>query len=171
MRTAKDLLRHNLVRLREAAGWKQPELADKTTMSFQMIQKIEQGKTNPSLDTLDKLAKGLKANHAELFFDDSVPIDKPMTVSEMSISDLKSVVSEAVIPKHDIELQRLRNKVESIPEEFFDLWKGLRPGRQAVCLFVLTKDRRFVPFLSDETLKLIESVLQSLDRPTPQPRK
>jgi transcriptional regulator with XRE-family HTH domain len=70
VKTAKDLLRKNTQRLREDLEIGQDELAARAKISEGMIKKIEQGVTNPSLETLDKLVTGLGATHAELFADE-----------------------------------------------------------------------------------------------------
>lgn len=67
MAKARDLLAENLKRLREASGWTQPRLAEKADLSLKMIQKIEYGKTSPTLETLDKISYALHAQVADLF--------------------------------------------------------------------------------------------------------
>ena len=49
----------NLINERQKAGLSQQELSHKTGISQADISKIENGKGNPSIHTLQKLAKGL----------------------------------------------------------------------------------------------------------------
>jgi len=67
MDKARDLLGKNLKRLRSEKQWTQDDLAETCDLSVKMIQKIEYGKTSPSLDTIDKLAKALSTSPGELF--------------------------------------------------------------------------------------------------------
>ena len=57
----------NLASIREARGLTQEDLSDLTGFSQSYISKIEAGKANPSLDTILKIAKALKAEPSELF--------------------------------------------------------------------------------------------------------
>ena len=70
VKTAKELLQKNLQRHRENLEIGQDELAHRAGISEGMVKKLEQGLTNPSLDTLDKIVAGLKIPHSELFADD-----------------------------------------------------------------------------------------------------
>lgn len=67
MKKAKVLLGSNVRRLRESRKWTRDILAGATGLSVQMIQKIEYGKTNPSADTLDKLASAFGEPVTSLF--------------------------------------------------------------------------------------------------------
>lgn len=76
VKTAKDLLRKNLQRIRADLQIGQEELAAMTGLSEGMVKKLEQAVTNPSLKTLDKITGGLKIAHSELFQD-----EKPSALS------------------------------------------------------------------------------------------
>ncbi|RZL44071.1 MAG: XRE family transcriptional regulator [Pedobacter sp.] len=56
----------NLRKLRELHGFSQQELADYSEISKKTIQRIENGKLNPSLDTILCLANGLKVSITKL---------------------------------------------------------------------------------------------------------
>lgn len=73
VKTAKDLLSKNLKRLREGLELNQNELADKVDISEQMVAKMEQGLTNPSLAMLDKMASALNIPLADFFIDEAPP--------------------------------------------------------------------------------------------------
>lgn len=57
----------NLKRLRQAQGWSQEELADRSGYHRTYISGIERGVRNPTATVLDQLAKTLEASPAELF--------------------------------------------------------------------------------------------------------
>lgn len=69
MRTIRELLKSNLSHLRKDRGWDQAELAHQAGISSQMVQKIEQGKTNPSLEKFDQISNALEIQPAQLFLD------------------------------------------------------------------------------------------------------
>ena len=62
----------HLRKLREKRNMSQQELADMSDISKKTIQRIENGKLNPSLDTLLCLATGLKLN-LPLLVDFNIP--------------------------------------------------------------------------------------------------
>jgi len=113
MRSARDLLKFNVKRMRERLGWKQPDLAAEAHLSNQMIQKIEQGKTAPSTETLDKLVRALGTHHAELFYDDTLSKEEPSTIADMTPVELEALITKA--SKRDgsinLEIERLKKRL------------------------------------------------------------
>lgn len=118
MRTARDLLSINLKRLRESAGWDQPRLAEETGISQQMIQKIEQRKTSPSQEYLDKLCAGLGCEMVDLYW----PIKEPAAVAEPELPLDDARASEILL-----ELDIVLKKYAKCPTE-----------RRLLALFVIT---------------------------------
>ncbi len=55
-----------LTRIREAKGYSLRRLADKVSMSYVALFRLERGETDPRLGTLRKLAKALNVTVAEL---------------------------------------------------------------------------------------------------------
>jgi transcriptional regulator with XRE-family HTH domain len=53
-------------KLRQARGMTQEHLADKTGVTREYIARLEGGRYDPSLSTIEKLAKALKVKPAEL---------------------------------------------------------------------------------------------------------
>lgn len=53
--------------LRKAKGWSQQELADKSNMQYSYLGLIERGERNPTLEIIDKIAKGLGVEISQLF--------------------------------------------------------------------------------------------------------
>jgi transcriptional regulator with XRE-family HTH domain len=58
---------HNVRRLREEKGWGQTELAFYAKMSTSIISLLENGKRNPSTNTLARIAEALGVEVADLF--------------------------------------------------------------------------------------------------------
>lgn len=63
---AQARLRANLRRLREERGWTQAEAAERCGMSFQQLSQVESGRSNVTLVTLCRLARGLGVDLADL---------------------------------------------------------------------------------------------------------
>lgn len=57
----------NLKRLRQAQGWSQEELADRSGYHRTYVSGIERGVRNPTATVIDQLAKTLEASPAEFF--------------------------------------------------------------------------------------------------------
>jgi len=55
-----------LKQYREARGWTQEQLAEKAGFSRAYIARLEIGRHDPALSTVEKLAKALKVKVAEL---------------------------------------------------------------------------------------------------------
>lgn len=60
------MLKDNIKKIRESHSISQRELARRIDMSGQMISKIERGETNPSIDTLNKIANALGVTLSDL---------------------------------------------------------------------------------------------------------
>jgi transcriptional regulator with XRE-family HTH domain len=53
-------------KLRQARGMTQEQLAEKTGVTREYIARLEAGRYDPSLSTIEKLAKALKVKASEL---------------------------------------------------------------------------------------------------------
>lgn len=62
-----QVLALNVRRLRSEAGWSQTELAQRTGLSQTWISRLEAGRENPTLETIQRLAEALERNLIELF--------------------------------------------------------------------------------------------------------
>ena len=60
---------NNIKRIREAKGLSQKEVISAIAMGPAQYSRIENGKTDPSVGTLVKIAKALGVSMAELFYD------------------------------------------------------------------------------------------------------
>jgi transcriptional regulator with XRE-family HTH domain len=64
--SAKKILAHNVRYFRDARGHSQEELAQLSGVSLRILQDIEKGRANPSLETVAAIADGLKVLHYQL---------------------------------------------------------------------------------------------------------
>lgn len=63
---AKDRVRKNIVKLRQEKGWTQEKLAIEADISKSTLCTIESGKQNPTIVTIEKIAKALKVKLVEI---------------------------------------------------------------------------------------------------------
>ena len=66
MRGPKQILAHNLRRLRVTAGLSQEELADRAGLHRTYISSVERAQRNVSLENLFKIAQGLEVSAQDL---------------------------------------------------------------------------------------------------------
>lgn len=81
------------VRLRElrlARGLTQEALAERSELSYKFVGEVERGSANPTLDTLDRLARALEIGIGEL-----IPAGQPLSAATVSASDY-AIVRDAL---------------------------------------------------------------------------
>lgn len=61
-----DRLARNLRRLRQARDWSQEELAHHADIHRTYVSDLERGRRNPSIEVIERLAKGLDVKLGEL---------------------------------------------------------------------------------------------------------
>lgn len=66
MGTIQKKIGEKVKRLRKDHEWTQQKLAEKIKMDITTINEIENGRRNPSIKTINKLARALKVNPSEL---------------------------------------------------------------------------------------------------------
>ncbi len=64
-----DMINNSIKRIREAKGLSQKEVITAIGMGAAQYSRIENGKTDPSISTVEKIAKALGVTMAELFTD------------------------------------------------------------------------------------------------------
>lgn len=64
---SKLILARNVLRMRVQRGWTQKELAEHAGISQPRIAEIESARSNPRVDTLDKIARALNVQVSSLF--------------------------------------------------------------------------------------------------------
>ncbi len=67
MKTTKELLGARIKELRKARQLSQEQLSEKINIDSKHLSRIEVGKSYPSLDTLEKIAKALNVEIKDLF--------------------------------------------------------------------------------------------------------
>lgn len=67
MKTTKELLGARIKELRRARGLSQDQLSEKVNIDPKHLSRIEVGKSYPSLNTLEKIAKALNVEIKDLF--------------------------------------------------------------------------------------------------------
>jgi transcriptional regulator with XRE-family HTH domain len=67
MKTTKELLGARIKELRKARGLSQDQLLERVNIDSKHLSRIEVGKSYPSLDTLEKIARALNVEIKDLF--------------------------------------------------------------------------------------------------------
>ena len=62
----RKLVGNNCARIRNARGWTQEELAERSGLSQQYLSGLERGRRNPTIVTIYELAQALEVDHLEL---------------------------------------------------------------------------------------------------------
>jgi XRE family transcriptional regulator, regulator of sulfur utilization len=57
----------NIKRIRKTRGWTQEKMAVRAGLSYEYVNRLENGRVNVSVDTLEKIARCLKIQIVELF--------------------------------------------------------------------------------------------------------
>ncbi len=184
MKNAKKLLGDNTERLRNEKDMTQPELAEAAGLSVQMIQKIEYAKTNPSAETLNKLARGLGCEIHDLFRTGPASVilgprsaaavvrasrsgGPPLTVGEMTPDQMEDLVSRASKRENTInmELERVRKELADlkatllpVPTRVIQMWPKVSAEIQAVAEYMITGKTNFEGFLLKDLAKIRTSL-------------
>jgi transcriptional regulator with XRE-family HTH domain len=94
-------------RLRQAKGWTQEQLAVYAGSSQPTVNLLEAGKRNPSATTLEKLARALSVEVADLFREPAVPLAEAPREAGLADADPSGGLAAA-----------------AMLEEFAELWAG-----------------------------------------------
>ena len=98
MTDVRILLARNMKHCREILGISQMQLAEKVGCSPTLIGKIEIMKRFPSADTLNKIAKALKIEAADLFSKN----DEPDTIKTMKLHhEQKNMLKNKILKAFD----------------------------------------------------------------------
>ncbi len=62
----RKLVGRNFARLRAASGWSQEQVAERANLSQQYISGLENGRRNPTVETLQDIAQAFGVSHVEL---------------------------------------------------------------------------------------------------------
>src|ERR1700691_5314103 len=76
------VISERLKRLREAQNLSQGDIQERTGLFRCYLSRLENGRTVPSIGTLEKLPRALEAPLHQLFTDDHTPLKKPRVSKE-----------------------------------------------------------------------------------------
>ena len=110
--------------VREAKGLSQKDLIDTANLGASMYSRIERGKTEPSITTLEKIAKSLGIKLSELFaagdsVNDVSSVDKPLMEKVKLIESLSKEEKKIIFSVVDafISKKKLKNVLENVLKE------------------------------------------------------
>ena len=115
----------NIKRIREAKGLSQKEVISAIDMGAAQYSRIENGKTDPSVSTLVKIAKALGVSMAELFTDkevlqdissiDTTLMERVALIDSLNKEEQKTIFSilDAFISKRKLK-STLKNVLQDI---------------------------------------------------------
>jgi len=110
MTNIRELLAINLKSFRAARGWSQAKLAEKAGISTQHIGMIETKIKFPSSAMIEKLAKALKIDPAELFYREIDPKTMRINVEMAVIEDFGEAFGKLVNDFVTKKLKELNNE-------------------------------------------------------------
>lgn len=87
MDSLKEILKYNLKSFRKLQGYTQEQLAERCGLSVTFIQDIELSRKQPSLDSLEKIAKALQVQPHKLLIDPDVTESKTLVEFAGRIKD------------------------------------------------------------------------------------
>src|SRR6185369_17469312 len=90
----RQLVGENIRLLRKARGWSQEELGEHAALSYKFVGEIERGSVNPSLDSLQRIAKALTVEITELFLREGLFVltNEDVARAETSLAVLNDVL-------------------------------------------------------------------------------
>lgn len=111
----------NIKRIRELKGFSQRDITNLISMNPAQYNRIEKGKTNPSVTTIEKIAKALGIKTYELFLEevtneninsfDKTSVEKLSLIDQLTLEEQKTIFSilDAFVSKQ--KLNDTLNKV------------------------------------------------------------
>jgi transcriptional regulator with XRE-family HTH domain len=107
MTNIREVLAANLKKYRQARGWSQAKLAEKTGTSTQYIGMLEIKGKFPSSDMIHKLAMTLGIDPTELFYKDIDPQTTMKNAQKAVIEDIGEAVNRLVTDFFSEKVQKL----------------------------------------------------------------
>lgn len=116
--------RENLKRIRKDKKINQRELAGLSELSFSMISKLESGEqSNPSLETIDKVAKGLGVDSSELVSSLAIETKQYEQFEKLFNSDIGNML-DFLITQLDSENYLLKFEGADLDDELREVLKN-----------------------------------------------
>jgi transcriptional regulator with XRE-family HTH domain len=141
----KSKIGEKIKRLRNLAGLSQEEMAASAHIAHRSLQRIESGEANPTLDTLEAIAKGLKTTVEALISERSNnrPLRQKLTTTE-----------ERALAK-----RLIKNPESALFQDMAQILEQLLAAdeeRRALIMTLLFHDIEMVePYLSDDTAEAL----------------
>ena len=106
MTNIRDVLAANLKQFRQARGWSQAYLAEKTKTSTNYIGMLENSVKFPSSEMIQKLAHALEIDPTELFFREIDPVSTIKKYKKAALQDINVLLDRLINEK----IQQLEEK-------------------------------------------------------------
>ena len=106
MTNIRDVLAANLKHFRQARGWSQAHLAEKTETSTNYIGMLENSVKFPSSEMVEKLASALEIDPTELFSKDIDPIFTMKKYQKAALEDIQVLLNRIINEK----IQKIEGK-------------------------------------------------------------
>jgi len=106
MTNIRDVLAVNLKQFRQARGWSQAYLAEKTETSTNYIGMLENSVKFPSSEMIQKLAYALKIDPTDLFSKEIDPISTMKKYQKAALEDIHALLDHLINEK----IQQLEEK-------------------------------------------------------------
>lgn len=118
MRQTSDLFRKNLKEMAHKKGLSMREVAIKSEMDPSALSKITTGKNDPSLDTVDRIARGIGVDPCVLLQAEPSSIEDRLAALEARVSARPSSLVErlaAVAQRaHDVDVENVIRLLEDL---------------------------------------------------------
>jgi transcriptional regulator with XRE-family HTH domain len=105
-----DRLGANIGVLRKAKGWTQSDLAERVGVDTETISRFERGVTLPSLLTLEKISKSLRAGVGDLLAESSAQPDDLASLLSTWLADLDETDRNFVLDLTKCACNHLRSR-------------------------------------------------------------
>ena len=146
-------------KIRQEKGLLQRELGEKIGVSQQMIGQWENGKSNPKIETIQKIADALNVPHYELLgFDGSIRVnhfpERKKANEEIAKLFIKQAAGEKITEE---ESQKVFDYIEQIRESYDSLSKNIKNLTK-----IIDRCLNENPQIARESLQVIKETLQTL---------
>jgi len=99
MTNIRDVLAANLKKFRQARGWSQAFLAEKTETSTNYIGMLENSNKFPSSEMIHKLSHALGIDPTELFYKAIDPVNTMKNYQKAALEDIQEILNNTINDK------------------------------------------------------------------------
>jgi len=108
MTNIRDVFSSNLKLFRQARGWSQAFLAEKTENSTNYIGNLENSIKFPSSEMVQKLAFALEIDPTDLFLKEIDPVSTMKKYQKLALEDIQKLLNQIIIEKIE-QLEEVKN--------------------------------------------------------------